>query len=178
MKTVIIDDEADAVDSLELILEEFLPMLEVINTFTDANKAIKKLPLIKPDIVFLDINMPGMSGFELLENLETVDFSVIFTTAYDEYAIKAFRFGAANYLLKPIDIDDLIVAVNRIIDERNIKLSKYSVMADEKIGITSIDGLHYLSPSEIIYLESDLMHIYIYVKNKKSIQVKNKLKDI
>ena len=183
MRTVIIDDEPDAVDSLELIIEDFLPNLELINTFTDSQKALKKLPLIKPDLVFLDINMPGLNGFELLEQLGgNIGFNVIFTTAYDEYAIKAFKFGAANYLLKPIDIDDLIAAVNRLTklkNNRNIEktLSHYRQNDNNKIAIASVDGVHYLKAEEIVYLLAERTITKVVLKNKKEIVVKKSLKD-
>jgi len=182
MRTVIIDDEPDAVDSLELIIEGFLPKLELTNTFTDSQKALKKLPAIKPDLVFLDINMPGLNGFELLEQLGDIDFNVIFTTAYDEYAIKAFKFGAANYLLKPIDIDDLIAAVNKLTfqeDKINIEktLSHFRENNDNKIAIASFDGVHYLKAEEIVYILAERTLTKIILKNNKEIIVKRSLKD-
>jgi two-component system LytT family response regulator len=182
MRTVIIDDEPDAVDSLELIIEDFLPELAITNTFTDPVKALKKLPHINPDLIFLDINMPGLNGFQLLEKLENFDFNVIFTTAYDEYAIKAFKFGAANYLLKPIDIDDLIAAVKRIMAKSNKENTKRTLNhvrsdVDNKISITSIDGVHFLKPQEIIYLFSERTLTNIVLKSGKEIIVKKPLKE-
>ncbi len=182
MRTVIIDDEPDAVDSLELIIEDFLPELVITNTFTDPVKALKKLPHINPDLVFLDINMPGLNGFQLLEKLENFDFNVIFTTAYDEYAIKAFKFGAANYLLKPIDIDDLIAAVKRIMSKNNKENTKRTLNhlqtdSDNKISITSIDGVHFLKPEEIIYLFSERTVTNVVLKRGKEITVKKSLKE-
>ncbi len=182
MRTVIIDDEPDAVDSLELIIEDFLPELAITNTFTDPLRALKKLPHINPDLVFLDINMPGLNGFQLLEKLENFNFNVIFTTAYDEYAIKAFKFGAANYLLKPIDIDDLIAAVKRIMSKNNKEntektLSVINAESDNKISITSIDGVHFLKPEEIIYLFSERTVTNVVLKSGKEIIVKKSLKE-
>lgn len=182
MKTVIIDDEPDAVDSLELIIEDFLPELAITNTFTDPLKALKKLPVIQPDLVFLDISMPGLNGFELLEKLGNFNFEVIFTTAYDQHAIKAFKFGASNYLLKPIDIDDLIAAVKRVLYKSKNEAGKQSVKIgstenDSKIALSSIDGVYYLKPDEIIYLFADNTFTKIVLKNKKEIIVKKTLKD-
>ena len=183
MKTVIIDDEPDAVDSLELIIEDFLPKLVVTNTFTDPQKALKKIPAIEPDLVFLDINMPGLNGFQLLEKLGDFKFNVIFTTAYDEYALKAFKFGAANYLLKPIDIDDLISAVNRLdskIDNISVKKAlKHAISAeDNRIAISSFDGVYYLNPEEIIYLFAEHTTTKIILKNGKEITVKKTMKEL
>ena len=183
MRTVIIDDEPDAVDSLELIIEEYLPQLAITNTFTEPKVALKKLPLIAPDLVFLDINMPGLNGFELLEKLDTVNFNIIFTTAYDEYAIKAFKFGAANYLLKPIDVEDLITAVNRIAlknESGNIvkTLKHLKSSSENKISVSSSDGIHYLKPDEIIFLFADHNITNIKLKNGKKIIVKKTLKDL
>ncbi|NJO87579.1 MAG: response regulator transcription factor [Chloroflexia bacterium] len=153
------------------------------NTFTDPVKALKKLPHINPDLVFLDINMPGLNGFQLLEKLENFNFNVIFTTAYDEYAIKAFKFGAANYLLKPIDIDDLIAAVKRIMSKNNKEniektLSHVGTDIDNRISITSIDGVHFLKPEEIIYIVAEGTQTNVVLKTGKIIIVKNRLKTL
>lgn len=186
MRTVIIDDEPDAVDALELIIEEFLPNLKVVNTFTDSEKALKKIPIIQPDLVFLDINMPGLNGFQLLEKLGKTDFHIIFTTAYDEYAIKAFKFGVANYLLKPIDIDDLITSVERL-SKPNVKEDhKLSIETitpllsqnkGDKIAINSPDGVHYIIPSEIMYITSIETNVTIYTIDNKNITIRKALKE-
>jgi len=186
MRTVIIDDELDAVEALELIIEEFLPQLTIVNTFTDPEIALKKLPAIEPDLVFLDINMPGLNGFQLIEKLGNPDFHIIFTTAYDEYAIKAFKFGVANYLLKPIDIDDLITAVERLqksksSSEENISIINKSQQSNlnknDKIAINSPDGVHYIMPSEIMYISAAETNVTIHASDNKNITLRKTLKD-
>lgn len=179
MRTLIIDDESDAVDSLELIIDDFLPNLEVVGAFTDPRKALKRISVLKPELVFLDINMPGLTGFEFLEKVKSIDFEVVFTTAYDEYALKAFDFGAANYLLKPISIDNIKKAVKRIVDKKEAaKLENETKNADDnKISVSSVDGVHYIKPSEIVYLGADNAATIIHLKNKKQIHGKATLKD-
>lgn len=175
MKTVIVDDEIDAIESLELIIEELLPQLEITNVFSDPERALKKLPLIKPDIVFLDISMPVLSGFDLLRQLGNFNFDVIFTTAHDEFALKAFKFGAASYLLKPINFEELKQAVFRISERRNsIAVPK---IQNTKIAINSIDGIHYLLTSEIVYISWENSNTKINLKTGRSINTKKSLKD-
>ncbi|MDF1546688.1 MAG: LytTR family DNA-binding domain-containing protein [Bacteroidales bacterium] len=186
MTTIIIDDEPDAVESLELIITDYLPDLKVVNTFTDPQLALKKIPIIKPELIFLDINMPGLNGFELLEQLENTDFHVIFTTAYDEYAIKAFKFGVANYLLKPIDIEELTEAVSRLIKKESFSLSANKIhqeadklrnAVNDKIAVNSPYGVNYLKSSDILYIASAESSVKIYLHANKQIPVKKTLKD-
>lgn len=176
MKTVIIDDEIDAIESLELVIEEMLPHLEVTNVFTDPERALKKLPIIKPDLVFLDISMPVLSGFDLLEKLGNFNFDVIFTTAHDEYALKAFKFGAASYLLKPINFEELKLAVERVGERRSL-MSQVKGQ-NTKIAISSFDGIHYIQTSEIVFLSWEQKNTIINLKNGKAIITSKSLKDI
>src|SRR5882672_7728973 len=114
IKSFIIDDEVHCVESLGLLLQEHCPDVQIMGYFNSAQKGLDAIKTQKPDLVFLDIEMPAMNGFELLEQLGEVPFSVIFTTSYDQYAIKAIRFSALDYLLKPIDPKELIAAVHKV----------------------------------------------------------------
>src|SRR5882724_8675293 len=111
-KALIIDDEKHCSDNLQWLLAKYCPELEVAATVDRAEKAIPMIRQLKPLLVFLDVEMPGMTGFEMLESLQEIDFDIIFTTAYDQYAIRAIRFGAMDYLVKPIDKDELRHAVD------------------------------------------------------------------
>src|SRR4051794_17271985 len=111
LRTVIIDDEPDSVRLSQLQLTQTCPQVEVIATFNSSVKALGKIEALKPDLLFLDIEMPVINGFELLNKILHLNFSVIFITAYNQYALKAFRFNALDYLIKPIDTNDLVEAV-------------------------------------------------------------------
>src|SRR4051812_46284573 len=111
LRAIIIDDEPDAVKLLQLQLTQNCPEVEVIASYTNSAKALAELELLTPDLLFLDIEMPVINGFELLEKIIHSDFAVVFVTAYNQYAVKAFRFNALDYLVKPIDLVDLLKAV-------------------------------------------------------------------
>ncbi|RYC70267.1 MULTISPECIES: LytR/AlgR family response regulator transcription factor [Spirosoma] len=118
MKTLIIDDERLARNELRRLLDNF-PKIQVIGEAADANEALPMIEELEPDLLFLDIQMPGKNGFELLQSIEGKTPEVIFTTAYDEYAIKAFEFNALDYLLKPVELARLSDAINRIEEEQH-----------------------------------------------------------
>ncbi|HNJ94850.1 MAG TPA: response regulator, partial [Ferruginibacter sp.] len=111
IKSLIIDDEQKASDVLRLMIERFVPSITEVQTCNDARNAAAMIHHIQPDIVFLDIRMPFLDGFEVLEQIKSKPFKVIFTTAYNEYSIQAIRFSAFDYLLKPVDAEELIGAI-------------------------------------------------------------------
>jgi two-component system LytT family response regulator len=114
IKAIIIDDEVHCIDTLSILLADFCPEVEVMDKCMSAKKGLEAIEKIKPELVLLDIEMPVMNGFELLEQFKQIPFSVIFTTSYDQYAIKAIRFSALDYLLKPIDPRELIAAIHKV----------------------------------------------------------------
>ncbi len=120
IKAIIIDDEVHCVDTLSILLQDYCPEVEVMDKCHSAKRGLDAIEKFKPELVFLDIEMPIMNGFELLEQFKQIPFSVIFTTSYDQYAIKAIRFSALDYLLKPIDPKELIAAVHKIQAQRPI----------------------------------------------------------
>ena len=113
-RTIIIDDELIGINTLKILIERYTPSLSVIATADDPEEGIKLIEEYRPDVVFLDISMPKMDGFELLDKLNYKNFKLIFTTAHEEYAIDALKNKVYDYLLKPIDIDDLRDCVNDI----------------------------------------------------------------
>ena len=115
----IVDDEPYSCESLATLLERYCPDVRVLDICYSASSALKSISQQKPRLLFLDIEMPHMNGFELLEKLPDLDFELIFTTSYDQYAIKAFRFSALDYLLKPIDRDDLRKAVQKAVNSNS-----------------------------------------------------------
>lgn len=155
MNAIVIDDEKYCTDVLTILLSKHCPEINVIKVFNQSPDALDYLKSHEADIIFLDIEMPQMNGFELLYQLGKVSSLVIFTTAYDQYALKAFKFNAIDYLLKPIDKDELIAAVK--------KSNKYTALSSE-----NIDNLHYLSRNRVperIMLPIGQELILVSVKN-------------
>src|SRR5688500_2012095 len=113
-KAILIDDEVHCLDTLSILLSDYCPEVQVMERCMSAKQGLTAIGKHNPDLVFLDIEMPAMNGFELLEQFKQIPFSVIFTTSYDQYAIKAIRFSALDYLLKPIDPKELIAAVHKV----------------------------------------------------------------
>jgi two-component system LytT family response regulator len=188
MRTLIIDDEPDAVNALKIIIEEFLPELKIIGSYSDPIKALEDIPKMSPELVFLDINMPGLNGFELLESLPYKDFKTIFVTAYDEYAIKAFKYSAVDYILKPIDIDEFVAAVKRATDNNTVSKEsdeiKYKKLFElisgnqaEKLVVSTYEGTYYIDPKDVIYIQADSSYSKIIFKDAEPLFVAKGLKE-
>ncbi len=188
LKAVIVDDEPKAIQGLTWELSNFDTDLEVIKTFTDAEEAIKYINNNALDCLFLDIEMPTMDGFQLLEKLDKKDFAIVITTAYNEYAIKALKNEAIDYLLKPVDSDDLEETLNRIKSHhvKNNSHEKFEQILSNfnkkfkkrKITINTDGKLIFLEESEILFVESDGNYCSIHTTNNKKIVVTKKLKEI
>ncbi|MFH0866980.1 MAG: LytTR family DNA-binding domain-containing protein [Bacteroidota bacterium] len=181
IKTIIIDDEKKAVHSLILLLNEYCPEIEITGTAHSAADGIKEITLRKPDLVFLDVEMPHASGFDLLESLPERKFDVIFITAYDNFAIKAFKYSAVDYILKPVDIQELISAVKKVIDKRERQTNvfpDYKVLLEniknpvpKKIAVPTGDSLEYIDTHDIISIEADRAYSIINLVGKKTMMV-------
>lgn len=159
MKTVIIDDEPDAITSLSIILTEYCDNIEIVGT---ANSAIHGVQLInehEPQLVLLDIEMPGGNGFDLLESVSDKNFHVVFTTAYEHYAIKAIRANAIDYLMKPINIDELISATNNVRERLSLDASKRNKNLLQTLKNEQITKIPVAIKNE--YLMLDLEDIYL-----------------
>lgn len=191
LKAVIVDDESKAIQSLSWELSNFEDTVEVIKTFTVAEQALKYIANTKIDCLFLDIEMPTMDGFQFLERLPKKDFAVVITTAYDEYAIKALKNDAVDYLLKPIDTDDLektlekIIKHNKAITEADnsekieeILATFHQKFSKRKITITADGKLIFLEPAEIVFIESDGNYSSIFLNTGKKIVITKKLKEV
>ena len=187
IKAIIIDDEAHCIDTLNMLLKEYCPEVQVMEQCRSAKKGLEAIAQIKPQLVLLDIEMPFMNGFEMLEQFTHIPFAIIFTTSYDQYAIKAIRFSALDYLLKPIDPDELQHAVQKAI--RKIKFPPASQIellleqlrhpsAAKKIAIPTMEGLQMISIDSIISCSSDSNYSVLLLKSKKKIVVSRTLKEI
>ena len=188
LKAVIIDDEPKAIQGLSWELDNFKDDLEIIKTFNEGEDAIKYINNNTIDCLFLDIEMPTMDGFQLLEQLDKKDFAIVITTAYNEYAIKALKNEAIDYLLKPIDSDDLEITIDKIkayhakkssTDKFEQILSDFNKKFHQRKITISTDGkLIFLEESEILFVESDGNYCSIHITNGKKLVVTKKLKVI
>ena len=161
---IIIDDEPKIQKVLEIKLKEFCPEVTLVATAVDVPTAYDAIIAHKPNLIFLDINMPGASGFKLLEKFEKIDFEIIFVTGYNEYALDALKVSAVDYILKPIKTDDLINAVKKATNQIENKkiVDKYKVLQhninnlgsqDTKITIASAEAIDIIKISDIVRCE-------------------------
>lgn len=186
LHAVIIDDELNGLVSLELLIKKYVPDVKLVAKTTDAFEGVELINNFRPDIVFLDINMPNLNGFELLEKIEFNKFHLIFTTAYEEYALKAIKKNALDYLLKPIEGTDLknaIEKVNKNINDHSAMknalqfLNTLTEVKDIKVSVPAKTGIELVSGNDIMYIEADSNQAIVVLKNKSKINVTRSLKD-
>ncbi len=169
LKVIIVDDEEKGRYTLKRLIEEYVEDVDIVAITSDVLEAIKAIQKKQPDIVFLDIEMPGYSGFKLIEYFDKIDFEIVFTTAYEQYAAKAYKIAARGYLLKPIDIDELIEVfhkIRQIISNKHLKKSSDVQLlneADRRVIFPTQSGLIYLKMDEICYLGSSGRYTNIYL---------------
>ncbi|MFC5409669.1 LytR/AlgR family response regulator transcription factor [Larkinella bovis] len=187
MTAIIVDDEKHCRDVLALLLQRFCPQIQLLASCVDGTEGYQAIEMHHPDLVFLDIEMPGMSGFDMLEACRFTKFDVIFTTAYNEYAIKAIRHNALDYILKPIDKDELVQAVQKAEQER---LTRTSAKVDsfveylhrqktgDRIALPTLEGLQIINSEEIYYCESDGGYTRFFLTNGKVILISKTLKEV
>jgi len=161
---ILVDDEISNLKGLEKKIEKLFPEIEILGKHQVPEEAIKAIDKEQPTILFLDIQMPRINGFELLSELKKVDFQIIFVTAYSEYAIEAFKKSAIDYILKPIDNEDLVIAIDKAIakielknqHENNEKLVHFlsdTISQNNKLMIPTIDGISFIKQDDILCLE-------------------------
>lgn len=185
IKAIIIDDEERARNTLSSLLLNYCPEVNILATCSNVPDGVLAINKHKPDVVFLDIEMPDYNGFELLGFFREIDFDIIFVTAYSEYAIKAFEISAVDYILKPIDIDHLKNSVEKLKQKKlhsqmqeQIELLKESYKGDDirKIALSMSNGLTFVEIADIILLEADGAYTTFYLKDGQKIVVSKKLK--
>ncbi len=184
MKALIIDDEAAARNALSSLLRGHCPELQVVEMAVDVPSAVKAIHKYQPGIIFLDVEMPGQNGFQLLDYFEAPDFEIIFTTAYSEYALKAFEVSAIDYLLKPLQISKLKIAVDKAIrstrhtgikERVNILKETLEVNHIQKIALPVAGGLSFVKVDDILYLQAEGSYTYVVtLEGKKLISKKIK----
>jgi len=188
INAIIVDDEPYCCEVLNTLLKKYCPEINVISSSSSAADAIKNIREQKPELVFLDVEMPIMNGFEMLEQLSSINFHLIFTTSYDQYALKAFRFSALDYLLKPIDREELQAAVQKVVQhaetptaqQLNLLLQKINQPSNPitKVALPSMEGLQMIAVNSILMCESDSNYTIVCLKNKQKIIVSRTLKEI
>lgn len=186
--SIIIDDEKKSRDVLRSLLEKYCGNVEILAEATGCSDGEKTIKKYKPDVVFLDIQMPDGSGFKLLEKFDNIDFDVVFTTAFDQFAIKAIKYSALDYLLKPISPDDLKIAVEKVKQRKlgtkinqNIQVLLENISKAEKeppkIILSTSDKIHVVEVDKIIRCESDNYYTRFYLSDGQSILISKTLKE-
>ncbi|MCW5909481.1 MAG: response regulator transcription factor [Cyclobacteriaceae bacterium] len=187
LKCIIVDDESKSRESLRILIEDFCDSVKVCALCQNVDEGIQAIKEHKPEVVFLDIQLQRETGFDLLTRIKDINFEVIFTTAYSEYAIKAFKFSAIDYLLKPIDIDELKMAlgkVNKKLDD-NISLRlkhllqnlKAPASGNYKLALPTSEGFHFVKVSDIMYCEASSNYTEIVTQDGKKHLVSRTLKE-
>jgi two-component system LytT family response regulator len=188
IRSIIIDDEPNNIENLELIIQQHCPGVSVVGTAQNAADGISAITTHQPDLVFLDIQMPGQSGFEVLKAIPSINFEVIFITAYDKYGIQAIKFSALDYLLKPIDVDEFKLAIekaklkiagrqqNQSI-ENLLQYIKAGQNDPPKIALHTLTEIMYVKTTDIIRCEASNNYTTFYLNNGEQVLVCKTLKE-
>lgn len=188
IRAIIIDDERHSCDALQMLLDKCCKHVQVLAICHSASEAIERIGQLKPELVFLDIEMPNMNGFQMLQQIPNIDFEIIFTTSYDQYAITAFKFSALDYLLKPVDREELQRAVEKVSrklkpvipQQLEILLQKINQPAVQvqRIALPTMQGLEFVHVDSIIRCSSSNNYTEFFLNNKTRLLVSRTLKDV
>jgi two-component system LytT family response regulator len=188
IRAILVDDEEHCLYTLNMLLSEYCPKVEVISSCASVVQALGQIDKLKPDLVFLDIEMPFMNGFEMLEKIKPISFSIIFTTSYHQYAIRAIQYSALDYLLKPIDPKGLLTAIQRV-EQQKMKptAEQFQVLMDQlsqkekrfsKIAIPTTEGFELIPADQVVHCKADDNFTIVYLKNKSMKIACRSLKDM
>ena len=189
IKALIIDDEPSAIKTLSLMIAHYLPEITEVKTTNDPHEGLLMLKNFQPHLLFIDIQMPLMTGFELLKQVPQINFNIIFTTAHDIYAIEAIRFSALDYLMKPIDADELRNAYDRFLEKQktaagsqhlyNNFIHNISVKdkKDFKLALPTTQGTFFYKPEDIIRLEGESNYTKFFFSDKTTLLTSHTMKD-
>lgn len=188
LKVIIVDDEPYCCEVLAAMLEADCPGIDVVGIFNSGEDALQAIQRHAPDIVFLDVEMPRMNGFDMLERIGAIHFHLIFTTSYDQYALKAIRFSAIDYLLKPVDREELKLAVQKVKNrmqallpqqlETLLQKMRQPAHPVNKIALPTMDGLELIPVNLIVSCESDDNYTKIRLKGNRNLTVTRSLKEM
>lgn len=184
-KALIVDDEEKARNLLASFITEYLPEVTIVDSVSNVMNAVKSINKNQPDIVFLDVDMPELNGFQLLDFFDEINFQIIFTTAHSEYAVKAFQVSAIDFLLKPIQIGELLKSFEKIkkmnrLQNNELYSTFKSNLSDkgfQKIALSISSGVLFVPLNEIIYLQAEGAYTNFIVKEGKKIMVSKKIKE-
>lgn len=188
IQTILVDDEIDSISVLQRLLETYCPQVTVVGTAAGVDTALPLIREMNPDLVFLDIEMIQGNGFDLLNKLQPFSFQVIFVTAFDEYAVKAFKYSAVDYLLKPVDIEELRNAVEKVttriqgmLDLSPIRTLLENVgaiqLSQQKMAIPTVNGLSFVAINNIIRFEAQGSYTVIYITNGEPLMATRNIKE-
>ena len=187
MKVVLVDDEKHCLETLSWQLQRYCPQVEILAACSTAAAAIKIIQKEPVDLVFLDIEMPHMNGFEMLEALQPITFEIIFTTAYDMFAVKAFKFSAVDYLLKPIDKEELLQAMNKYKtrgtklrpEQLNILFQSLNQKSGpvQRVALPTMEGLEFIEAEDIIHCQSESNYTHIFLAGDTKLLISKTLKE-
>jgi two-component system LytT family response regulator len=193
LTVLLIDDEANSRQALRNLLTSLCPEVQILGEAKNADMGMELIHLLKPQAIFLDIQMPGKTGFEMLAALPQINFDIIFTTAYHDYAVKAFRFSAIDYLLKPIDPDDLVDAVARVTTKQKpasagqvdllkqlwqqMNTGKAGQTGNQKLALATQEGIHLIEVKDIIWCESLGSYTKFYLVNGEKLITSKLIKE-
>jgi two-component system LytT family response regulator len=188
LRTVIVDDEHHSRESLQNLLTAYCPEVEVVGMADNVETGIEAIRKYRPEVVFLDIEMPSGTGFDLLNQVGSLDFDVVFTTAFEHYALKAVKISAMDYLLKPIDVDELIDAVKKIQRKKAQEIQNKKLYAllqnlntqgkhDHTITLATSESVEFIRVHDIIYCEANGAYTKFHLKNKHHLLVSKNLKE-
>ena len=189
IRCVLIDDENNSLEMMEWLIKTYCPQVSIDAMCNSSEKGIEAIKKFRPDLVFLDIEMTHMNGFDMLEQFDKLFFDVVFCTAYDQFAIRAFKYSALNYLLKPVDPADLQETIRRIEEKKSspskeqIEMLLQNIRESAKppvqrIALTTNDGMIFVSTQDILYCEAESNYTSVILKGGKKILVSKVLKDI
>lgn len=188
LKAIIIDDEKDGRENLEELIRKYCPSINLVATADSARTGLQKIQAHQPDLIFLDVEMPNGNGFDLLEKTGNINFEIIFTTAYDQYALRAIKFAALDYLLKPIGINELVATIEKVKQKKELLSSRqnYEVLvknlqqadkSSKQIALPTSEGFAFVKLNDIIYCEADSNYTYIHLAGKEKVFVSRTLKE-
>ncbi|NUN99290.1 MAG: response regulator transcription factor [Saprospiraceae bacterium] len=186
---ILIDDEKNSLEMMEWLLGNYCPQVTIQAMCASAEEGIAAINRFQPDVIFLDIEMPHMNGFDMLEQFEKLSFEVVFCTAYDQFAIKAFKYSALNYLLKPVDPADLQETIRRIEHRRSTptrdqidlllqSMRRQDRVSPARIALTTNDGLIFVTTQDILYCEAESNYTKVALTTGKKMVVAKVLKDL
>lgn len=189
LKALLIDDERHCIETLKYELQKNCPHVEIVGTASSGSEGLDMIKSTNPDLVFLDIEMPGMSGFEMLRSLGSPECAVIFVTAYDQYALQAFRYAAADYLLKPVIGDQLAEAVGRVSNKNTTSTDSrlqleallYNLkegMKSPRIALPSGRGMDFVETADIMYCNAESNYTHLILTGNRKYTMSKTLKDV